>query len=68
MTTHALTTTLTTRARREAERLDIETNARFEGVSTEAATLLRQLANEVERLEAEMTAAMNQQALQPEGL
>jgi phage host-nuclease inhibitor protein Gam len=68
MTAHARTTTLTTRARREAERLDVETNARFEGVSTEAATLLRQLANEVERLEAEIAAAMNQQALQPVGL
>ena len=63
-----MTPTLITRARREAERLDVETNARFEGVSTEAATLLRQLADRVEKLEAELAAAVNWQATQGEAL
>ncbi|ADH91628.1 Rho-associated kinase, putative [Ancylobacter novellus DSM 506] len=41
---------ITARARLVADRLDLQTNAKFEGVSVEEAMLLRQLSDEVERL------------------
>jgi len=47
---------LPARARREAERLDVETNARFEGVS-----------DEVERLDAAIATTVNWQAMQTVG-